>query len=653
MLQALDNAETAPAEIARAGTLRANRGQCTSRCCATCRCAPPRVIAGRGVAAGCRCSCCMRGNFGCRVGARNIPRIPLMAGRGVRRFQQWKTRSQSWRAPVDGPQDQLSWVPGAGLQPIHAPRILVCRRSGDQRLVEHSTAYFVTRRDFVRRNFGASGRRIDLRRAILVGGLSLAFTCHRGLPLSAGRARVARQAATIANATRSGETHFRAIRYRSCRTDPPASITGPSPPDKPTAAFPWPTGGLFVHGAGISITAPRRARVLRIDGLCCACRTGFAGRQRPLRPIVPVGDGAFGMTGLELDIKSAGWDPIVIAKQRRMGACCGISNRTRGHWSTGVLRIAEGLSDAPPPAAKFRSKRSAQPSARAGRFVLIDAHRSCRANFTRAATLRGCGAARSDGRVACGKTQAGYRIAHQARQHRARRRAHRASLITEPLQTARRNRAHQSSAALPTSNKTRGEIAMSIGSPRISPPPASGLRPALSAAAGFPAHAQTAEPGPLHILILGEAPGPPVHTGSRCALPRGQQGDYSSPAAARKNGRRRLEESGGRPRKSTRLQVASVGSVSSTSVHRQSDIGKAHLIQGDAAAGNEGNVNHFLRVYRPRSRFMPRPTSPAMRPPMRAGNEPSKTRWPRKSRTWRKNMALYGPLQPLSGRRIA
>ena len=71
-------------------------------------------------------------------------------------------------------------------------------------------------------------------------------------------------------------------------------------------------GDCLFHGNGHRAHGAGGARLLRDDGLWRAGRPGLQAATGQ-RPLIPVGDGAFQMTGWELgNCRRYGWDPIVL-----------------------------------------------------------------------------------------------------------------------------------------------------------------------------------------------------------------------------------------------------------------------------------------------------------------------------------------------------
>ncbi len=309
----------------------------------------------------------------------------LMAGVEVRRFGEEAAVAELARR-LDIP--VVTSLMGAGLlaEEDPAPRGAYLGLAGDPaitELVEHSDGLLMLGVTLSDTNFGASGKRIDLRRVIHVGDgqvelgyhvyphLPLAHVVHALLDKLPARARAAAPVRAPA----------------AVPEDPPADTLRPASIARAInrlmarhGRFPLAIDVGDCMFAAFEIDHSHRVAPGYYASMGFAIPAGLglqaAGGQRP---IVLVGDGAFGMTGLELGhCARYGWDPIVIVfNNSGWGMLQSFSPDLKvnelGTWD--FVRIAEGLGGLGLRATTCGELQQALDLAvtTRGRFVLIDA----------------------------------------------------------------------------------------------------------------------------------------------------------------------------------------------------------------------------------------------------------------------------------------
>ena len=309
----------------------------------------------------------------------------LMAGVEVRRFNVEDAVAELARR-LDIP--VVTSLMGSGLlsEADPPPRGAYLGLAGDPAisdLVEHSDSLLMLGVILSDTNFGASGKRIDLRRAILVGDgqVELGFHVYRDLPLSAV------VHALLDKLPPRTRTHVPANPF------PPQFDIDPAAPIRPASIAQAINRLMATHGrfplaidvgdclfTALDIDHSHRVAPGYYASMGFAVPAGLglqaaSGR----RPIVLVGDGAFGMTGLELGhCARYGWDPIVIVLNNAGWGMLqsfepDLAVNRLGTW--GFVRIAEGLGGMGLRATTCGELEQALGTAQRtrGRFVLIDA----------------------------------------------------------------------------------------------------------------------------------------------------------------------------------------------------------------------------------------------------------------------------------------
>jgi indolepyruvate decarboxylase len=309
----------------------------------------------------------------------------LMAGVEVRRYDVEHAVAELARR-LDIP--VVTSLMGSGLmsEADPPPRGAYLGLAGDPAisdLVEHSDGLLMLGVILSDTNFGASGKRIDLRRAILVGDgqVELGYHVYRDLPL----ADVVR--ALLEKLPPRARTHVPANPF------PPQCDIDAAAPIRPASVAQAINRLMATYGrfplaidvgdclfTALDIDHSHRVAPGYYASMGFAVPAGLglqaaSGR----RPIVLVGDGAFGMTGLELGhCARYGWDPIVIVLNNAGWGMLqsfepDLAINHLGTWD--FVRIAEGLGGMGLRATTCGEFEQALETAQRtrGRFVLIDA----------------------------------------------------------------------------------------------------------------------------------------------------------------------------------------------------------------------------------------------------------------------------------------
>lgn len=309
----------------------------------------------------------------------------LMAGVEIRRFGVEDAVAELARR-LDIP--VVTSLMGSGLlsEADPPPRGAYLGLAGDKatsELVEQSDGLLMLGVILSDTNFGASGKRIDLRRAILAGDsqVELGYHVYRDLPLS----DVVR--ALLEKLPPRVRTHVPANPF------PPQFDIDPAAPIRPASIAQAINRLMAAHGryplaidvgdclfTALDIDHSHRVAPGYYASMGFAVPAGIglqaaSGR----RPIVLVGDGAFGMTGLELGhCTRYGWDPIVIVLNNAGWGMLqsfepDLSVNQLSSWD--FVRIAEGLGGIGLRATTCGELEQALDTAQRtrGRFVLIDA----------------------------------------------------------------------------------------------------------------------------------------------------------------------------------------------------------------------------------------------------------------------------------------
>ncbi|MBL8512588.1 MAG: indolepyruvate/phenylpyruvate decarboxylase [Betaproteobacteria bacterium] len=309
----------------------------------------------------------------------------LMAGVEVRRFDAEHAVAEL-ALRLDVP--VVTSLMGSGLlaEADPPPRGAYLGLAGDptiSALVEQSDALLMLGVILSDTNFGASGKRIDLRRAILVGDgqVELGHHVYRDLPL----AEVVH--ALLEKLPPRTRAHVPANPF------PPQSELDAAAPICPVSIAQAINRLMATHGrfplaidvgdclfTALDIDHSHRVAPGYYASMGFAVPAGLglqaaSGR----RPIVLVGDGAFGMTGLELGhCARYGWDPIVIVLNNSGWGMLqsfepDLAINHLGTWD--FVRIAEGLGGLGLRATTCGELEQALDTAQRtrGRFVLIDA----------------------------------------------------------------------------------------------------------------------------------------------------------------------------------------------------------------------------------------------------------------------------------------